>query len=70
MANNIRGNGDGKNGENQSYTIPGRGTVSRPELVREVESGRHPNFGIMTVEGTPYVRAKPDSQKGNNVDRD
>ncbi|EGR0977184.1 DUF3892 domain-containing protein, partial [Vibrio parahaemolyticus] len=25
MANNIKGNGDGENGENQTYTIPGRG---------------------------------------------
>ncbi len=27
MANNIKGNGDGENGENQTYTIPGRGVV-------------------------------------------
>lgn len=70
MANNIRGKADGKNGENQSYVIPGRGTVSRPQLVREVKNGQHPKFGIVTVEGTPYVRAKPDGSTRNNVDRD
>ncbi|WP_082706889.1 DUF3892 domain-containing protein [Pseudomonas sp. EpS/L25] len=70
MAKHIRGNGDGPNGENQSYTIQGRGTVSRPQLVKEVEAGKHPDFGIMTRNGTPYVRAHPDGQKGNNVDRD
>lgn len=70
MAKHIRGNGDGKNGENQSYTIPGRGTVSRPQLVKEVEAGKHPDFGIVNRNGTPYVRAHPDGQKGNNVDRD
>lgn len=70
MAKNIRGNGDGKNGENQSYTVWGRGPVSRAQLVREVRNGQHPNFGIVTVDGTPYVRANPDGQKGNNVDKD
>ncbi|SEP43991.1 DUF3892 domain-containing protein [Pseudomonas sp. Snoq117.2] len=70
MANHIRGNGDGKNGENQSYTIPGRGNVPRPQLVREVEAGKHPYFGIVTRNGTPYVRANPDGRKGNNVDQD
>lgn len=70
MAKHIRGNGDGKNGENQSYTIPGRGNVPRPQLVHEVEAGKNPDFGIVTRNGTPYVRANPDGRKGNNVDQD
>lgn len=70
MAKNIRGNGDGKNGENQSYTIPGRGVVSRPRLVQEVRNGQHPDFGVVVVDGTPYVRAHPDGSTRNNVDRE
>lgn len=70
MAKHIRGNGDGKNGENQSYTIPGRGNVPRPQLVREVKAGKHPDFGVVIRNGTPCVRANPDGRKGNNVDQD
>lgn len=69
MAKNIRGNGDGKNGENQSYTILGRGVVSRTELIKEVEQGRHPDFHIYERNGVEYVRADPDSSKQNNVDK-
>ncbi|WP_102402232.1 DUF3892 domain-containing protein [Vibrio cyclitrophicus] len=69
MAKNIRGNQDGKNGENQSYTVPGRGEVSRPKMVREVKQGKHENHSIYTREGVEYVRAKPDLSKGNNVDK-
>lgn len=71
MANNIIGNGDGENGENDSYRIPGRSSdIPREELVREVEEGRHPNFSIYTRNGEKYVRANPDSEKENNVNRD
>ncbi|EMV0254205.1 DUF3892 domain-containing protein [Vibrio fluvialis] len=68
MANNIKGNQDGKNGENQTYTIPGRGVVDRETLVKEVDQGKHPNFHTVEVEGDKYVRANPDRSKGNNVD--
>ncbi|AVF75859.1 MULTISPECIES: DUF3892 domain-containing protein [Vibrio] len=68
MANNIKGNQDGENGENQTYTIPGRGVVDRETLVQEVEQGKHPNFHTVEVEGDKYVRANPDRSKGNNVD--
>lgn len=41
----INGNG-GKNGGNDSYTITGRGEVSRKTLVREVKEGKHPDTHI------------------------
>ena len=66
MANNI--NGDGPNGRNESYTIPGRGVVGRQTLVDEIDSGRHPNFHTVEVEGREYVRANPDHSCDNNVD--
>ncbi|WP_158897022.1 MULTISPECIES: DUF3892 domain-containing protein [unclassified Pseudomonas] len=70
MAKNIRGNRDGENGENQSYTIPGRGVVSREQLVKEVDAGKHPGFNTVNVDGVEYVRSNPDNQKGNNVNKD
>ncbi len=69
MAKNIRGNGDGKNGENQSYRR-GNETVSRRQLVKEVAKGEHPGYHNVKVDGTKYVRANPDKRKGNNVDQD
>ncbi|RRS32324.1 MAG: hypothetical protein P794_01605 [Epsilonproteobacteria bacterium (ex Lamellibrachia satsuma)] len=69
MAVNIRGNRDGDNGHNESYTILGRGTVSRPRLVREVKSGKHPNHTTIKISGIEYVKAKPDNKMKNNVNR-
>lgn len=69
MAKNIRGNGDGPNGENQTYTIPGRGVVSRGELTREIEQGKHPDFHNYERDGVDYARANPDGAKSNNIDK-
>ncbi len=68
MANTIKGNQDGENGENERYTIPGCGSnISRPTVVREVKKGNHPNHSVYKRDGEEYVRANPDSQKKNNV---
>ncbi|MBV1790531.1 DUF3892 domain-containing protein [Marinobacterium sp. D7] len=69
MAKNIRGNHDGENGENDSYTIAGRGVVERDQLVREVEEGRHPNHHVVNINGEDYVRSNPDSTDSNNVNK-
>lgn len=69
MAVNIRGNRDGDNRHNESYTITGRGTVSRSRLVREVKSGNHPNHTIVKINSVEYVKAKPDNKIKNNVNR-
>lgn len=68
MADIIKGNNDGENGENDSYTIPGRGSqIPRPTVVREVKQGKHPNFSVYERNGVEYVRGKPDSRTRNNV---
>lgn len=67
MARKIKGNHDGPNGANNSYTIPGRGQVSRPQVVREVEQGKHSDFGTYERNGKTYVRGNPDRSKKNNV---
>lgn len=70
MAKNIRGNNDGENGENDSYTIAGRGVVSRDKLVSEVEKGKHPQHHVVNVNGEDYVRSNPDKTTGNNVNKE
>ena len=67
MANKIKGNHDGPNGENRTYTIPGRGVVSRPVLVREIKQGKHPDYSTVIVNDVEFVRAKPDGDRKNNV---
>lgn len=70
MAKNIRGNNDGENGENDSYTITGRGVVSRETLVQEVEQGKHPHHHVVNINGEDYVRSNPDRTIGNNVNKE
>lgn len=70
MAKNIRGNNDGEHGENDSYTIQGRGVVSREALVDEINTGKHPNHHVVNVNGEDYVRSNPDQQESNNVNKD
>lgn len=69
MANKIKGNHDGQNGENRTYTIQGRGIVSRSVLVREIKQGKHPDYSTVTVNGVEFVRAKPDGDRKNNVNQ-
>lgn len=69
MANKIKGNHDGQNGENRTYTIPGRGVVGRSALVREIKGGKHPDYSTVTVNGVEFVRAKPDGDRKNNVNQ-
>jgi len=67
VAKNIKGNRDGENGRNESYTIPGRGKVTRKKLVKEVEAGKHPCFSTYERDGESFVRANPDNLEKNNV---
>jgi len=69
MAINIRGNRDGDNEHNDTYTIQGRGIVSRAKLVKEIKTGRHPNHTTIKVDGVEYVKAKPDNKTQNNVNK-
>jgi hypothetical protein len=70
MAKNIRGNADNKNGSNNSYTIHGRGVVSRAKLVKETANGQHPNHHVVkNISGKKSVRANPDKTKDNNIDK-
>ena len=70
MATNISGNGDGPNGENNTYTIHGRGTVTRAKLVSEVKAEKHPHHSIYTRNNVEYVRSNPDNSENNNINDD
>ncbi|HAS6997833.1 TPA: DUF3892 domain-containing protein [Vibrio parahaemolyticus] len=69
MAKNIRGNNDGTNGENDSYSIAGRGVVDRQTLVDETRNGNHPNHHVVRINGEDYVRANPDAKNSNNINK-
>ncbi|WP_085908066.1 DUF3892 domain-containing protein [Kiloniella majae] len=71
MAKNIIGNGDGPNGRNETYNIPGRGTgISRSQIVREIGQGKHPDHNVYSRNGEDFARADPNKSKGDNVNRD
>lgn len=67
-ASSISGNSDGYNGENQSYTIQGRGVVSREQLTHEVKNGLHEGVHTIEVNGIDYVRANPNNCSHDNID--
>ena len=66
----IRGNGDGKGGGNDTYTITGRGVVTRKTLLREVKAGKHEGFHTMEVDGETWVRSNPDSRTSDNINEE
>ena len=68
MANIIKYNKDGENGENETYSIPGRSSsIPRKIVVKEVKAGQHPRFGTYKRYGVEYVGGKPDETKKDNV---
>lgn len=68
MANKIKGNNDGSNGRNDTYTIPGRGSnIPREKIVKEVKQGNHPNHTITIINNVEYVKAKPNKNTNDNV---
>lgn len=64
----IRGNRDGPGGRNESYRVGSR-TVSRTQLVKEVDAGKHPGAHTVKVDGRKYVRDNPDGSTKDNVNR-
>lgn len=65
----IKGNNDGPNGRNESYTIGSRTSVPRTEAVREVKAGKHPDSHVVKINDREYVRDNPDDSKKDNVNR-
>ncbi|MDD2656824.1 MAG: DUF3892 domain-containing protein [Patescibacteria group bacterium] len=65
----IEGQRDGENERNEHYTVWGRGTVSRQQLVMEVAIGMHPRHHNRTIDGQTYVVDNPDHSKKDNVNQ-
>lgn len=63
----INGNGGGAGGGNESYTITGRGEVSREQLVDEVKQGMHPETHVYEINGVEYARNNPNCNKPDNI---
>ena len=64
----IKGNRDGPGGRNESYEV-GRRHLTRPQAVREVKKGLHPDAHVIVVNDREYVRDNPDSSTADNVNR-
>lgn len=65
----IIGNNDGPGGRNESYKIGSRKNVPRPQAVKEVEQGKHPDAHVVKIGGNKYVRDNPDRSTRDNVNR-
>jgi hypothetical protein len=66
----ITGNGDGKDGGNDSYTVKGRGVVDRKALAKEVDQGKHDGYHTVEIDGEKWVRSNPDNTTSDNINRD
>lgn len=42
--------------------------MSRPEFVRQIESGNYPNYHIREINGVRTPVSNPDSSENNNLD--
>jgi hypothetical protein len=60
----INGNG---NKRNNSYTITGRGIVSRAKLVSEIKQGLHQDTHVYERNGVEYARNNPNQNKPDNI---
>jgi len=68
MAKGASINGNSSNGEgNNSYTVKGRGEVSRAQMVREVKQGQHPDTHVYKRNGVEYARNNPNHDKPDNI---
>lgn len=65
----IEGKRDGENERNEHYTVWDRGTVSRQQLVVEVDLGLHPGHHTRKINGQKYVVDNPDPSKKDNVNQ-
>lgn len=67
MAAKIKGNNDGPNGENLSYSVQGR-NIPKNVLIPLVEAGKYPGYHVLTADdGKKWIRGNPDKRKNNNV---
>ena len=66
----IKGNNDGPGGRNETYDIGSRKEVPRPQVVKEIKQGKHPDAHVVKINNREYARDNPDHSKKDNVNRD
>ena len=66
MAKNIKVTKESPSGRNQRFQIGQRG-VSRGVLVREIQTGQHPEYHVRNVNGIPTPASNPDGKTRNNL---
>lgn len=65
----IKGRNDGPGGRNEHYDIGSRKNVTRTQVVREIEQGKHPGAHTVEINGRKYARDNPDHSRKDNVNR-
>ncbi len=61
---------ESKSGRNEQFRTAGGRDLSRPQLVREIEQGLHPNHHVRVIKGTKTPVSNPDGKTANNLDDD
>lgn len=59
---------ESKSGRNEQFKTAGGRTLSRAQLVREIEQGHHPNHHVRVINGVQTPVSNPDSSESNNLD--
>ncbi len=56
-------------GRNQRFYDNRNGQdMSRPEFVRQIEQGKHPNYHVREINGVKTPVSNPDKSQNNNLD--
>ena len=59
---------ENKTGRNTDFVINRNGKkVNRPELVKEIKNGKHPDYHVRNINGVPTPVSNPDNTTGNNL---
>ena len=64
---NITVSRETSSGLNTHFKVPGRGEITRGQLSREVDAGKHPGYHTRKVNGQRIVASNPDGSEKNNL---
>jgi len=66
MSKNVKVVQETPSGRNTKFQ-DGPRVISRPEFVKEIKQGEHPDYHVRRVNGVPTPVSNPDGKKGNNL---
>ncbi len=68
MPKRIKVTGESDSGRNQRFHDNFTGaTMTRPQLVREIERGNYPNYHVREINGVKTPVSNPDGSSRNNL---